>query len=69
MRQFLTLSNMHLKTLFQEQAALTYQFIFLLIIVRNILLEALDKFYEMTFYFVNFLFASQFPSCILFVTV
>ena len=29
----------------------------------------LDKFYKMTFYFVNFLFASLFPSCILFVTV
>ena len=29
-------------------------------------LDALDKFYEMTFYFVDFLFASLFPSCILF---
>ena len=60
---------MHLKTLFQEQAALTYQFIFLLIIVRSILLDVLDTFYKMSFYLVNFLFASQFPSCILFVAV
>ena len=29
-------------------------------------LDALDKFYEMTFYLVNFLFASLFLSCILF---
>ena len=32
----------------------------------SIPLDVLDKFYKMTFYFVNFLFASPFPSCILF---
>ena len=32
----------------------------------SIPLDALDKLYKMTFCFVNFLFASVFPSCILF---
>ena len=32
----------------------------------SIPLDALDKFYKMTFYFVNFFFASLIPSCILF---
>ena len=32
-------------------------------------LDALNKFYEMTFYFVNFLFASHFNHVFFFVTV
>ena len=35
----------------------------------SIPLDALDKFYTMTFYLANFWFALLFPSCILFDTV